>query len=134
MNTVRTMARMLSGTTYVILGVDAVREPGLRVAQAAATLSAVRRFLPLPSDDEVVVRANAGVQAAAGALLAVGVLPRVSALALAGSLVPTTWAGHAFWTLEDPSARKQQRIQFLKNMAMIGGVLFAVLDRDDRSS
>ena len=42
---------------------------------------------------------------------------------------PTTLAGHAYWTIEDPAARKQQRIQFHKNMAMIGGLLFAVLDQ-----
>ena len=130
MNVIRTMARVLTGTTYVVLGVDAAREPGPRVAQAAATLAAVRRVLPLPGDDEAVVRANAGVQAVAGALLAAGVLPRLSALAVAGSLVPTTYAGHPFWTVEDPAARTQQRIQFLKNTAMVGGALFAVLDRD----
>jgi uncharacterized membrane protein YphA (DoxX/SURF4 family) len=64
-----------------------------------------------------------------GALLALGKAPRLSAVALAGSLVPTTMAGHAYWSVEDPAARKQQRIQFHKNMAMIGGLLFAVLDQ-----
>lgn len=64
----------------------------------------------------------------AGTLLALGVLPRSSALALVGSLVPTTIAGHGFWAVEDPTARKLQRVQFHKNMAMIGGLLFAALD------
>jgi uncharacterized membrane protein YphA (DoxX/SURF4 family) len=62
-------------------------------------------------------------------LLALGRAQRLSALALAGSLIPTTPAGHAYWTIEDPAARKLQRIQFHKNMAMIGGLLFAVLDQ-----
>ncbi len=56
------------------------------------------------------------------------VSPRLSALTLAASLVPTTLAGHAYWKIEDPAARKVQRIQFHKNMAMIGGLLFAALD------
>jgi hypothetical protein len=34
-----------------------------------------------------------------------------------------------YWTIEDPAVRKQQRIQFHKNMAMLGGLLFAALDR-----
>ena len=76
----------------------------------------------------MVVRANAAVQVVAGAALALGRAPRLSALVLAGSLVPTTLAGHAYWTIEDPAARKLQRIQFHKNMAMIGGLLLAVLD------
>jgi uncharacterized membrane protein YphA (DoxX/SURF4 family) len=124
----RPVARLLTGSTFVLLGFDAVREPGARVGQAAPVLAAVRQRVPLPADDELVVRGNAAVQVLAGMLLAVGRIPRVSALALAGSLIPTTLAGHAYWTVEDPAARKLQRIQFHKNMAMIGGLLFAALD------
>jgi putative oxidoreductase len=125
----RPAARVLTGSTYVLLGFDALRAPGARVDHAAAVLAAVRKWVPLPADDELVVRGNAAVQVLGGALLALGRAPRLSALALAGSLIPTTMAGHAYWTIEDPVARKLQRIQFHKNMAMIGGLLFAVLDQ-----
>ncbi len=126
---VRPAARILTGSTYVLLGFDALRAPGARVDQAAAVLATVRKRVPLPADDELVVRGNAAVQVLGGALLALGRAPRLSALALAGSLVPTTIAGHAYWTIEDPAVRKLQRIQFHKNVAMIGGLLFAVLDQ-----
>ncbi len=125
----RPTARILTGSTYVLLGFDALRAPGARVDQAATVLGAVRKVVPLPADDTLVVRGNAAVQVLAGTLLALGRAPRLSALALAGSLVPTTLAGHVYWTIEDPAVRKQQRIQFHKNMAMIGGLLFAVLDQ-----
>jgi uncharacterized membrane protein YphA (DoxX/SURF4 family) len=125
----RPAARILTGSTYVLLGFDALREPGVRVDQAADVLATLRRWVPLPADDEMVVRGNAAVQVTAGALLALGKFPRLSALALAGSLIPTTWAGHWYWTIEDPAVRKAQRIQFHKNMAMLGGLLFAVLDQ-----
>jgi putative oxidoreductase len=125
----RAAARVLTGSTYALLGFDALREPGGRVDQAAAVLAGVRKMVPLPADDELVVRGNAAVQVLGGTLLALGFTQRLSALALAGSLIPTTLAGHAYWTLEDPAARKLQRIQFHKNMAMIGGLLFAVLDQ-----
>jgi putative oxidoreductase len=124
----RPAARMLTGSTYALLGFDALRAPGVRVDQAADVLATIRKVVPLPDDDELVVRGNAAVQVVSGTLLALGIAPRLSALALAGSLVPTTWAGHAYWAVEDPAARKQQRIQFHKNMAMIGGLLFAALD------
>jgi putative oxidoreductase len=119
-------ARVITGTTYLALGLDVVRDVGGRPRVAADMLSAVRRVLPLPADDTLVVRANGAVQAGAGALLAAGIQPRLSALALAGSLVPTTLAGHPFWTLEDRAQRKQQQVQFTKNLAMLGGLLYAV--------
>ena len=124
----RPAARLLTGSTYVLLGFDALRAPGERVDLAAALLAAIRTMAPLPADDELVVRGNAAVQVLGGTLLALGRAPRISALALAGSLIPTTLAGHAYWTIEDPAARKMQRIQFHKNLAMIGGLLLAVLD------
>jgi uncharacterized membrane protein YphA (DoxX/SURF4 family) len=126
---VRATARILTGSTYVVLGLDAVRAPHGRANAAGSTLAAIRSAVPLPDDDAMVVRANAVVQMVAGGLLATGRAQRLSALALAVSLVPTTVAGHDFWTLEDPAARKQQQTQFAKNMAMIGGLLFAALDR-----
>ncbi|HEX9063905.1 MAG TPA: DoxX family membrane protein [Streptosporangiaceae bacterium] len=124
----RPAARVLTGSTYVLLGYDALREPGGRVDLASPVLTKIRSTVPLPEDDELLVRANAAVQVAAGALLALGRVQRLSALALAASLVPTTLAGHPYWTIDDPVQRKLQRIQFHKNMAMIGGLLFAVLD------
>ena len=124
----RPAARVLTGSTYVLLGFDAVREPGGRVDQAAPVLATIRKVAPLPEDDELVVRANAAVMVAGGTLLALGIAPRLSALALACSLIPTTLAGHSYWALEDPAARKQQRIQFHKNVAMLGGLLLAVID------
>jgi putative oxidoreductase len=128
MNPVRTAARILTGSTYALLGADAWRTPGGRVDQAGPTLEVLRRYAPLPEDDETLVRVNAAVQTVAGSLLALELAPRLSALALVGSMVPTTWAGHAYWQVEDPAARKMQRIQFHKNLAMIGGLLFVALD------
>jgi putative oxidoreductase len=128
----RPAARILTGSTYVLLGFDALKAPGARVDLAAPVLAGVRKAVPLPEDDELVVRANAGMQVVAGAMLALGLAPRLSALALAGSLIPTTLAGHAYWNVEDPAVRKMQQIQFHKNMALIGGLLFAALDQPDR--
>jgi uncharacterized membrane protein YphA (DoxX/SURF4 family) len=125
----RPAARVLTGSTYALLGFDALRAPGGRVDQAGPVLAAIRKVVPLPDDDELVVRGNAAAQVLGGVLLATGRAPRLSALVLAASLVPTTLAGHSYWAIEDPAARKQQRIQFHKNMAMIGGLLFAALDQ-----
>jgi putative oxidoreductase len=132
-NLLRVAARVLTGSTYAMLGFDAARAPGGRVDQAASTLAKLRSVALLPKNDEVLVRANGVVQVVGGTLLALGRFPRLSAIALVGSLVPTTLAGHAFWKFDDPAARATQRIQFHKNAAMLGGLLFAVVDRPARS-
>lgn len=130
MNVVRAVARALTGSAYAVLGYDAFRNPGGRPQLASPTLDTIRSVVPLPEDDELLVRANGATQTVAGTTLALGILPRTSALALAGSLVPTTFAGHAFWRIDDPAQSKAQRVQFLKNSALLGGLLLVALDRD----
>ena len=51
---------------------------------------------------------------------------------MAGSLVPTTLAGHAFWEKSDPKERATHRTQFLKNVGLIGGALLAAVDTDGK--
>ena len=46
----------------------------------------------------------------------------LAALGLFVFLIPTTLTFHNFWTLEDPE-RQQQMIHFLKNLAILGGLL-----------
>ena len=76
------------------------------------------------------MRSNAAVQVAGGVALAAGIAPRAAAMALIGSMVPTSIAGHGFWRIEDPAARKMQRVQLLKNVAMVGGLVLALSDGD----
>ena len=80
----------------------------------------------IDADTEQLVQFNGALQVGAGITLALGVLPRLSALLLAGSLVPTTLAGHRFWEEEEDAARAQQTIQFLKNLGMLGGLLLVI--------
>ena len=41
--------------------------------------------------------------------------------------MPTTYAGHAFWNEVDDEDRNRQQIQFLKNLAVLGGLLSVAL-------
>jgi uncharacterized membrane protein YphA (DoxX/SURF4 family) len=80
------------------------------------------------------VRLNAAVQLGAGLLLATGRFPRLAALALAGSLVPTTLAGHRFWEESDPQAKTNEIHHFIKNLSILGGLLVAAVDTGGRPS
>ena len=119
------VARPLIAGMFISGGLEAFRNPLTKVPRAEKVVG------DLPVDTAVLIRVNGAVQVGAGAALAAGVAPRIMALVLAGSLVPTTLAGHRFWEESDPQARAQQRIQFLKNAAMLGG-LVEILARGPR--
>ena len=60
-----------------------------------------------------------------GAALTLEKLPRLAAVGLIATMIPTTLAGHAFWNF-DGAERKANEIQFLKNAGLVGGLLLAL--------
>ncbi|WP_411284034.1 DoxX family protein [Lapillicoccus sp.] len=132
MTVVRRIARPLLAAVFVVAGLDAVRHPGGKANVASPLLDKLGPMLGLPDDKEMLVRANGAAQLVGGALLATGRLPRVGGLLIAGSLIPTTLAGHAFWEKSDPAERAKQRTQFLKNLGLLGGALLASVDTDGK--
>lgn len=75
------------------------------------------------------MRLNGAAMAAGGVAVALGKLPRTASAGLILSLIPTTYAGHQFWNVEDPAVRKAHQINFLKNVALAGA--FAVIAARD---
>jgi len=129
MSGLRVMARPMLASIFVVQGLDTFQHPEKVSAKAEPVVRPLAdRFPAVPAQTEQAVRLNGAVQVAAGTMLGLGILPRLSALALAGTLVPTTLAGHRYWELEDPAERAQQRIHFLKNLTMLGGLLIAAAD------
>jgi putative oxidoreductase len=120
------VARPLIAGMFVYGGLDAFRNPSGKAPRAAKVTPAIADAVGIDADTEQLVKLNGAVQVAAGTTLALGILPRTSALALAVSLVPTTLAGHRFWEETDEAARAQQTVQFLKNAAMMGGLLMVI--------
>ena len=134
MSLTRRIARPMLASMFVMGGLDAVRHPESKKGKADAVAPALARTLGLPEDTVLLVRINGGVQIGAGLLLATNRLPRLAALALAASLAPTTYAGHPFWEETEPGPKAQQRVQFFKNVSMMGGLLLAAVDTDGRPS
>ena len=130
----RRIARPLMAGIFVSGGIDAFRNPGPRAERVEPVIGRVGESLPLPDDTVTLVRLNAAVHIVAGTTLALGKLPRLSAAVLAASLVPTTAAGHRFWEEESPQAKGMQRTHFLKNLAILGGLIIAATDRPRRDT
>ncbi|MEV0254130.1 DoxX family protein [Streptomyces sp. NPDC050732] len=135
MAVLRKCARPMLASVFVTGGLHTLRDPQ-RVAPAAEPVTAPlsSRIPWLTEDPERLVRINGAVQLGAGLMLATGRLPRVAALALAGTLVPTTLAGHAWWKEKDPEQRAAQRTQFTKNVSLLGGLLLAAADTHGKPS
>lgn len=67
-----------------------------------------------------------------GLALASGKGRRLGAVVLAGSLIPTTLAGHSFWQESDKTVRAAQKVQFMKNLGLMGGLLLAAVDTEGK--
>ena len=139
MTATRLIARPLLASTFVLGGVNALKNAPALATTAKPVVDRIRPLLEkaapqvkIPDDTVTLVRINAVAQILAAAALARGRAPRISSTVLAASLVPTTVAGHQFWNESDPETKAQQRIHFFKNLSMLGGLLLASVDTEGR--
>ncbi len=131
----RRLARPMLSAIFVAGGLEAVRNPESKAGAAEPVAVPLAQRIPgLPEDPVMLVRINGAVQVGAGTLLALGKFRRLSALALLGSIVPTTYAGHRFWEMEDDAAKAQHQVHFFKNVGLAGGLLLALVDTEGRPS
>ncbi|GAA2827886.1 DoxX family protein [Kribbella solani] len=142
MTVVRALARPLLSVIFVVQGANSIRNPEPLVPKAQPVTD---RFVPMvkkvappqvsdriPDTTANLVRLNGAAQVVGGLALASGKGRRLGASLLAASLVPTTLAGHSFWLEKDKAVRNQQRIQFMKNLGLLGGLLLAAVDTEGK--
>ena len=125
---VNSVARSMLAAVFIWGGLYTLRKPKSRVELAKSLFDKTAKFGAPISDanEESLVELSAAVMVSAGALLVLGKAPRLASLALAGSLVPTTLSGHAYWEHDDPRTRSAHKVQLLKNASALGGlVLYA---------
>lgn len=125
----RAAARAMLSIIFVVGGLHTARYPDAEVAAARTVTAPLTRALPAIPSDRALVRLNGITMVTAGLALAFGVAPRAAALVLAGVLIPTTLASHRFWTESDPAVRAKERIAFLDNVAVVGGLLGVATDQ-----
>lgn len=142
MTVVRALARPLLSIIFVVQGAKAVRDPEPHVAKAQPVadrlVPLVRKVAPAQVGDRIpestanLVRLNGAAQVLGGLALASGKGRRLGAVVLAGSLIPTTLAGHSFWQESDKTVRAAQKVQFMKNLGLMGGLLLAAVDTEGK--
>lgn len=124
-NPVRAAGRALIGPLFIAAGINHLKEPVGFATDATEKLlkSTGLANNPAVPSPKLLVQADGAIMVGAGAALALGICPKIAAAALAAALVPTTVAGHPFWEETDPMAKVGQQTQFMKNAAIIGGLL-----------
>src|SRR4051812_22910542 len=132
MKPVRTVARAMLASIFVISGAKILMNPEEKADAARRVTDRVGPLIEkvnprLPSDTVSLVRAKAASDVVAGLLLATGNLTRPAAAVLALNLIPTTFAGHPFWTYPKDE-RAAHQTHFLKNLGLLGGLLLAAAD------
>lgn len=83
------------------------------------------RGLPLP---QVLLVATILIELGGGLMILLGWHARWAALAIFLFLIPTTLIFHAYWSVDpsQPLMVKNQMNQFMKNLAIMGGMLYVV--------
>ena len=135
MSLARRAARAALAASFISGGIDQMRNPQPKAAPASPIAKPIADRIPqLPNDPESLVKLDGAIKVVGGLGLIVGPFARPAALLLAGSLVPTTLAGHRFWETNDPEQRVSDRVEFFKNVSLLGGLLMTALDTGGRPS
>ncbi len=114
MGRVSTIGRVLFGGVLAFNAIDNLRDiEGMAAYADSKGVPKADRLVPLSS----------AMLLFGGVATALGRVPRLAGGAIAAFLVGVTPAMHDFWNQEDDQ-REAETIQFLKNLALLGGALF----------
>jgi putative oxidoreductase len=107
------VGRILLGSIFVLSGFQKL------MGYSGVVASISGKGLPMP---EVLAVLTIVIELGAGLLLVVGWKARWAALLLFLFIIPVSLVFHNFWTMEGAQAA-MNKIQFLKNVAIMGGML-----------
>lgn len=134
MSFVRFLARPMLASSFVLAGVDKLKNADDTAAQLSPLLRRASESLPFPADERLLARLIGGTQVGAGLCFALGKSARMAAAVLA---VISALNAFVEWRSADISSkegRQSRRNQLLKNMTLTGGVLLASVDTAGKPS
>jgi putative oxidoreductase len=113
------LGRIIFGGYFLYNGINHFLSYRMMAGYAAS------KGTPMP---ELAVLFTGVLLVAGGALVLLGLWPRVGLACIAVFLLGVTPIMHNFWTVADPQARMGEMINFTKNFALLGGtfMMFAI--------
>lgn len=137
MSPVRALARPLLASVFIVDGLDSIRHADKHAQRARPyekTLAKLSAHVPgLPADPKSLARITGAISVGAGVLLATGKAPRLAATVLAVIAVPTTLMNYPVTSVKGEQ-RREYLSGALRNVALIGGLIFAAEDRRGKPS
>jgi uncharacterized membrane protein YphA (DoxX/SURF4 family) len=134
MSVVRFLARPMLASSFVLAGMDKLKNADDTAAQLSPLLRRAAESLPFQASEKVLARVIGGTQIGAGVFFALGKSARLAATVLA---VISALNGYVEWRSADISSkegRDARRKQLLKNVSLTGGVLLASVDTAGKPS
>ena len=114
MNALLLIGRIIFGGFFIYSGVNHF------IGFEMMTQYAKMKGVPFPA----VAQAVAGILLLLGGLsILFGIYPYVGIVMLVAFLLPVSFMMHNFWTLADPQLRMADKVNFMKNMALLGALL-----------
>jgi putative oxidoreductase len=111
------LGRMLFGGFFLYSGLNHFLSLGMTAQYAAS------KGLPAP---ELAVAASGVMLLLGGMSILLGLWPRLGILAIVLFLAIVSPTMHNFWAIQDPAQRMSDMINFMKNIALLGGALALV--------
>jgi uncharacterized membrane protein YphA (DoxX/SURF4 family) len=111
-----TIGRAILGGYFLYNGINHFKNREMMSGYASS------KDVPMPA---AAVTGTGAMLLLGGASLLLGWRPRVGAGLVAGFLAGVSPVMHAFWKIDDAQTRTGERVNFLKNMALLGAAAFA---------
>ena len=108
------LGRMIFGGFFLYNGVHLIKDYKQLAKHAES------KHIPLP---ELSVLASGAMLTLGGASVLLGVKPKLGTLAILGFLATASPTMHDFWNDKDPAQQQANKINFMKNVALMGGAL-----------
>ncbi|PYI68635.1 DoxX family protein [Arthrobacter livingstonensis] len=132
MTIVRVLARPMLASSFIVSGLDRLRNADQMARQLAPVLGRVSAALPVDASEKTLARLVAGTQVGAGVLLATGKFSRGAAVLLSVTAGLTTFVEYRSAPTDTKEARSHRRSQLAKNIGLLGGALLASVDTAGR--
>ncbi|HEY3886181.1 MAG TPA: DoxX family protein [Vicinamibacterales bacterium] len=110
------LGRLIFGGYFLYNGINHFRNKQNMTGYAQA------KGVPAPA---VAVQGSGALMILGGLSLLTGYKPKVGAALIGTFLTSVTPSMHTFWKEQDPQRRQMETVNFLKNVALLGGAMIA---------